>query len=117
MSDATASSDRLARALGESEGFQLLARALPDAVLVLDADGGVVYASVQSATLFGRPASDLLGVPFLDLVAEDDRSAFPPPPHRGAVGAWDFRPDVPGELPGELPGDRWLNAALLTPRL
>ena len=56
MNDATASSGRLARALGESEGFQLLARALPDAVLVLDAGGVIGYGYGGIGLVGGGPA-------------------------------------------------------------
>ncbi len=104
MDDLFASEHGLADALDENAGFQLLARALPDAVLVLRPGGRVAYASVQSCEVFGRAAGEIVGRPFLDLVAPDDRDVFPAPITGTTVGTWDFR--VAGR-------DRWLNAAFL----
>ena len=109
MSDTTASTGDLADALEGSDGFQLLARALPDAILVIGPDGTVDYASVQSESYFGRSAPEIVGRPFLDLVAPSDRTAFPTPPQADTVGSWDFRADTDDA--------RWLNAAFLTPHL
>lgn len=113
MSDTTASTDALRAALESSDGFQVLAQALPDAVFVVRSDGVVTYASVLSADYVGRPAGDIVGRPFLDLVAEDDRAVFPPAPFEASVGMWDFRP----ARPEGGAADRWLTAALLSTRL
>ena len=113
MSDTTAPSDDLRDALDASDGFQILARALPDAVLVVRPDGVVAYASARTAEVLGRPAGDVLGRPFLDVVAEDDRGVFPDRLLDASVGMWDFR----AARPGGAPDDRWLTAALLTARL
>ena len=108
MSDVTASLDGLAEALEQSDGFQLLARALPDALLVVRPGGEVAYASVQSRSFFGVEAGGIVGRPFLDLVADGDRGAFPDPVTASGVGTWDFRAAGSG---------RWLNAAFLHPGL
>lgn len=109
--DFLAAEDGLADALERSEGFQILARALPDALLVVRPNGTIAYASLQTRDYFGRPATDLIGVPLLDLVAKEDRASFPVPITSIQVGTWDFRPA------SEPDGGRWLNAALLHPNL
>lgn len=97
----------LADALDRSEGFQILARSLPDAVLVLRPDGVVAHASDRAAGVVGLDREAVIGHPFLDLVTESDRGAFPAPPQTNVVGSWDFRAASDG---------RWLTAAFLTPR-
>ncbi|MGB3545323.1 PAS domain-containing protein, partial [Rubrivirga sp.] len=89
-----------------NEGFELLARSLPDALLIVDPDGTVAHASVDSVDLFGMGADEIQGRPFLDAVHPDDRAAVPVSFSSGTVGAWDFRPAG---------ADHWLNAALLSP--
>ncbi|WP_412068396.1 PAS domain-containing protein [Rubrivirga sp. IMCC43871] len=84
----------------DSGGFGLLARALPDAVLALDAEGVVVFADARAAGLFGDA---LPGVRFDELLAPDDRGAIRDAAGGLAVGAWDVRPAV---------GGPWLSVAL-----
>ncbi|WP_412060499.1 PAS domain S-box protein [Rubrivirga sp. IMCC45206] len=90
----------LTDAPSDSGGFGLLARALPDAVLALDAEGVVVFADARAAGLFG---DDLRGARFDDLLAPDDRGAIRGPDGRLAVGVWDVRP---------VAGGPWLSVAL-----
>jgi diguanylate cyclase (GGDEF)-like protein/PAS domain S-box-containing protein len=53
----------------QAERYQALLAALPDGVLVLDADGTVAQCSDAAARLLGVPASDLVGRPAADAVA------------------------------------------------
>ena len=94
-----------ARALSESDGFQLLAHALPDAVLAVGPSGEVLYASDQADGLFDSPATDLIGRLFADLIDPADRSVFPPAFADPSAGAWDVRPAHAPDL--------WLNVATL----
>ena len=97
----------LADALRSSDGFGALAQALPDALLVVRPSGDVAYASDQAADVLDRPAGEIVDRPFLDLVDERDRHAFPDPMETTMMGTRDFRSaDAPG---------RWLNAAFVPP--
>ena len=96
----------LASALHSGDGFQLLIRTIPDAVLAVDGGGVVRYASALAETYLGQPLASIVGAPFLDLFAASDRSAFPRDLSDGALGAWDVR---------AARGDAWLNVAILTP--
>ncbi|WP_420452065.1 EAL domain-containing protein [Ilumatobacter sp.] len=54
-------------------GVRRLLDDLPDAVLGVDGRGRVTSANARAAVLTGRPVEDLLGRPFLGLVADDDQ--------------------------------------------
>lgn len=60
---------------GARDRFDRLLERFPEAVLGLDRDGTVVAANERSTSLTGRVVADLLGRPFLDLVAIDDRDS------------------------------------------
>ncbi len=105
MTDSLRPPGDTASALAQSDGFQLLAHALPDAVLAVDAGGAVLYASDQAEDLLGAPVADLVGQQFVDLVHPSDRSVFPPAFAKRSAGAWDARP---AHAP-----DQWLNVATL----
>lgn len=94
--------------MSQSDGFQLLVQALPDTVLALDSSGNVAYASDQWEDTFGQGASEIVGSPFLDLVAAGDRGVFPENLAGAGPGTWDFR--------SAHDEDTWLNAAVLPPR-
>jgi PAS domain S-box-containing protein len=65
----------LPTATGEAEDFRhdVLARALPDGIFVLEGDLRIVYASPALQTLFGYPHSQMLGQDLLTLFPEWDR--------------------------------------------
>ncbi len=97
----------LAQALESSDGFQLLVRTIPDAVLAVDAAGVVRYASELSRAYLGCPVEAVVGSPFRELFQESDRTVFPNDLNDGAIGAWDVRPATDAES--------WLNVAVLVP--
>lgn len=97
----------LSTALHSSDGFQLLVRTLPDAVLAVDAQGIVRYASDQSENFLGWRPRAMVGRPLLELFHPDDRSVFPRDIARGALGAWDVRSAADPEM--------WLSVAVLVP--
>ncbi len=90
----------LTDAPSDNHGFGLLARAIPDAVLALDAGGRVVFADPRAAALFGGA---VLGGAFVDLLAPEDRGAVRDVGGGLAVGVWDVRPAA---------GGGWLSVAL-----
>lgn len=100
---------RLGRILESSDGFQVLIRSIPDAVLAVDPEGYVRYASHLSETYLGRQESGVIGASFLELFHEGDRSVFPPVIARSTVSSWDVRSAADPSL--------WLNVAVLTPSI
>ncbi|MCV2490687.1 SpoIIE family protein phosphatase [Geodermatophilus sp. YIM 151500] len=85
--------------LTTADGAPLL-EALPDAVVVADAAGQVVYANAAVAALLGHPPGDLVGHPLTVLMPERFRSA-----HRAGFGR--FLATGRGELVGsttQVPG-------------
>jgi diguanylate cyclase (GGDEF)-like protein/PAS domain S-box-containing protein len=63
------------RGLASSEArFRGLVQHSSDLITVLRRDGRVSYASASAVRLLERPADDLVGVPFRDLVHNDDRA-------------------------------------------
>lgn len=56
--------------LDEHTLFAALSEAAPDGVVIVDADGVIVYANDQAEALFGYPADELLGQPIELLVPE-----------------------------------------------
>lgn len=71
-----------------SESFRLLVERASDTVLLLDADGAVVYANPATEALFGRPPGDLHGELFGHVVAREQPTEIQIlNPVRGAVTA------------------------------
>ena len=101
------SAEVLGHALRASEGFQLIARSIPDAILAVDAEQTVRYASAEAETYFGRSSGSIVGTAFLDLFESGDRPVFPPVLADGTPGAWDVRPAADP--------DTWLNVSVLVP--
>jgi two-component system sensor histidine kinase/response regulator len=75
---------------GERELFGALLEAAPDATVMVDAEGGIVFANAQAARLFGHAKEDLIGQSVEILIPEalrsghaDHRSRFSrnPAPH------------------------------------
>lgn len=108
METTYADTGRLSSLFTEGWGLRLLLESLPDAILVIQPDGAIAYASVNAGLVFDTKPEDLIGRPFLSLVAEDDRSVFPPLPLEESVGPWDFRRE--GGDP-----EHWLNASCYNP--
>ena len=50
-----------------------LLEVLPDAVLIEDAEGRILFANRRAVVLYGYPHADLIGMPFDKLVPEDSR--------------------------------------------
>ncbi|MEX2517130.1 MAG: EAL domain-containing protein [Gammaproteobacteria bacterium] len=68
--------------------FRHLVEAASDTVLVLDADGIIVYTNPAGETLFGRPAAELLGQPFGHVITADSPTEIQVAhPQRGTVTA------------------------------
>ncbi len=82
--------DSLTRRLDASAGFQLLVRAITDALLILDAEEKVVYVGDGSEEVLGTPAACLLGRSIRDLVHADDRRGLPPRIEEDG-GPWEVR--------------------------
>lgn len=77
------------RARSESEEWnRLLVDNMADAVLVLDTDGMITFASQQAEAFTGRPTEDLIGMSYTDLMSEDSvrvvESQFASPESMGA---------------------------------
>ncbi|MDR5900332.1 EAL domain-containing protein [Halomonas vilamensis] len=68
--------------------FRHLVEDASDTVLVLDADGLIVYTNPAGETLFGRPAAKLLGQPFGHVITADNPAEIQiTHPQRGTVTA------------------------------
>lgn len=92
-------------------GFELLAAAIPDAILAVDAEGEIVYASPQSRDAFGQPAPALVGARFHDLVHPDDQSGIPSRFDVLGSGSWDVRLLQPEGT------TQWANVSMLAPHV
>ena len=101
----------LAASLREDRGFQLLARALPDALFVVGEGGQIAYASEKAEPLLGHPPEALEGRPFREIVHPDDLSGLPERFDAVRGGSWDARIVAPD---GE---ERWTNISLMDPGL
>lgn len=97
-------------AFADDPGFQLLARALPDALFAVDAEGAITFASDRTEAMLGLAPEAVVGSLFRDLVHPDDRATLPEPFSALLGGAWDARFLVDGE-------PRWGNFSLLEPGL
>jgi len=71
-----------------AETFRHLVEDASDTVLVLDADGLIVYTNPAGEALFGRPAAELLGQPFGHVITADSPVEIQiTHPQRGTVTA------------------------------
>ncbi|MEM1056429.1 MAG: PAS domain-containing protein [Bacteroidota bacterium] len=98
-----------ADALRGDRGFELLAAAIPDAVLAVDAEGTIVYASPQTQRSFGRDPVELIDQTFHSLVHPDDQSGIPSSFDVLGSGSWDVRVLGPEGAP------RWANVSMIAP--
>ena len=101
--------ESLAQALRTDRGFQLLARALPDALFIVGENGRVAYASEKTEPLLGHTPEALQGRSFREIVHPDDLSGIPE--HFDAVrgGSWDAR------IVSADGSERWTNISLMDP--
>ncbi len=68
-----AESERAATALAESEArFRHMADSAPALIWMTDADGRIVFANMHYDYMFGRPAADMLGEGWTEIVLPDD---------------------------------------------
>lgn len=74
-----------------NESFQQLVEQAGDAVLLLDADGIVVYANAATAELFGRQPEELVGESFGHVVTAEQPTEIQIPHPRGGVLTADIR--------------------------
>jgi PAS domain S-box-containing protein len=64
-------------AVAESEGrFRLIADSAPALIWMTDADGQMTFANRHYETLFGRPASEMTGEGWLEVVLAEDRETI-----------------------------------------
>lgn len=101
--------DSKAGELRGDRGFELLAAAIPDAVLAVDAEGEIIYASPQAEGAFHVPPADLIGAHFHDLVHPEDQSGIPERFDVLSSGSWDVRMLRPEGEPV------WTNVSMLAP--
>lgn len=73
------------------DSFQQLVEQASDTVLLLDADGIVVYANAATGALFGRQTEDLIGESFGHVVTEEQPTEIQIPHPRGGVITADIR--------------------------
>lgn len=97
----------LTQKLDASPGFNLVARALADALLILDSEETVVYVGEGGEAVLGAAPGDVLGRPFRDLVRPADLVGLPPRICQSG-GPWEVRFET-----GE--GDRWMSVAAASP--
>ena len=73
---------------GERELFSALLEAAPDATVMVDGEGGIVFANAQATKLFGYPREDLIGQPVGMLIPEvfRDFPEFLAEPDRRTLG-------------------------------
>jgi diguanylate cyclase (GGDEF)-like protein/PAS domain S-box-containing protein len=86
----------------DRESLAEVTQSLPDAVVVIDQVGGVLWINDAAERLFGRPAAELVGTNALDFVHGDDREL-------AAVGLTSIQGKAVG-LPIELrvqTGEQW----------
>lgn len=74
-----------------NESFQQLVEQASDAVLLLDADGIVVYANAATAELFGRQPEELLGESFGHVTTAEQPTEIQIPYRQGGVVTADIR--------------------------
>jgi diguanylate cyclase (GGDEF)-like protein/PAS domain S-box-containing protein len=54
----------------QADLFADIVMSMPDAVVILDSDGAILWVNPATVALFGRPAEDLVGRPFWVLLAD-----------------------------------------------
>ena len=68
---------KAAAALRESEArFRHMADSAPAMIWMTDADGQIIFANMHYDHVFGRPASDMMGQGWRDIVRPEDRPRF-----------------------------------------
>src|SRR5688572_16159516 len=73
LGERTQAAERLAVALSESEArFRAVAESIPVQVWTASPDGLLDFVTNRTANFFGRPASALLGIGWLEVVHPDD---------------------------------------------
>lgn len=78
----------LARRIGDSPKFHVLRRAVPDALLVVDGEGEVVYADERCERVLRSRPGDLVGRPLRRLLCAEDAERLPSPLQGGP---WEVR--------------------------